>query len=69
MRKAQFIVTVEFDEAAIEHESARRNRTIDAIRAEVLADVECRLFDSIRHRDAVERVGVELVEPRASEAQ
>jgi hypothetical protein len=60
--EAHFTVSVRFDEAAMEHEAKRRGRSLESAVREVLGDIECRLFDSVRHRDGVERVGVGLVE-------
>jgi len=61
----QFIVTVQVDQAAIEYEAKRRGRPLPVARNEVIADLECLLFDSIRHRDGVDRVGVTIVQDTA----
>ena len=59
--KVAFEVAVLLDELQIEREGKRYGFSLDRARESVLSDIECRLFDSIRHRDAVARVGVSLV--------
>ena len=55
---ARFEVLVTLDEAEIEREGKRRGFTLERAHETVIADVECRLHDSIQYRDGVERVGI-----------
>ena len=57
-----FEVAIVLDDEQIAQEGARRGLTLERARECVLADVECRLFDIVRHRDGVARVGVTLTE-------
>jgi hypothetical protein len=57
-----FTVRVQLDSAAIEREGKRQGLTIEKARASIAADVEGRLSDAIRWRDAVVSVGVSVVE-------
>jgi hypothetical protein len=59
--KAEFIVAVNLDAAALEHEGKRRGLTLPRTPDSVLADIEGRLTDSVRLRPCVARVGVTLL--------
>ncbi len=64
--KATFVITLDVDEDLVALDAKRYGRSSERILAEVLADVEGRLVDSIRHRDCVGRVGSQLLaEPEA----
>jgi hypothetical protein len=64
--KATFIINIEIDEGLVELDAKRWARSPERILAEVLADVEGLLVDSVRFRDCVQRVGSELLaEPQA----
>lgn len=56
---AGFTVVVTLDEDVVAFESKRRGRDFRTTLAEILGDVECRLVDAIRWRDAVTNVAVE----------
>ena len=57
-----FEVAIVLDEDQVAQEGARRGLTLERARESVLADCEGRLFDILRHRDGVTRVGVTLHE-------
>ena len=59
--RAVYVVTVEIDEGLIKLDAKRRGRSTEQQFAEVVADCECRLVDSVRWRDSVTRVGSELL--------
>lgn len=54
--KVTFVVSIDLDEGLIELDAKRRGRAL----AEVVSDCECRLVDSVRFRDGVQRVGSEV---------
>ena len=60
----RFEVAVRLDEEQIERQGRRLGLSLARARETVLADLECRLFDGVRHLDGVARVGVELVTGR-----
>jgi hypothetical protein len=55
--RAVFLVSVDLDPDALELEARRAGLDLYRARQAVLCDLECRLHDSVRHRNAVERVG------------
>jgi len=56
-----FTVTVDLDETTVASLAARQHRPSGDVVAEIASDVECRLSDAVRFRDAVERVGIALL--------
>lgn len=56
----RFEVAVALDPVEIEHQAKRQGLSLERAHETVLADVETRLFDSVRFRDGVARVGVTL---------
>jgi hypothetical protein len=57
--KAEFLVRIDIDSAALELEAKRRGLTLTRALESILADAEGRLSDSLRFRPAIARVGVE----------
>lgn len=60
--KASFHIQIDIDPDELEREARRHGRSTAQALADVVGDCECRLFDSIRYRDAVSRVGVTVIE-------
>ena len=60
-RHARFEVLVTLDEAEIEREGKRRGFTLERAHDTVIADVENTLFDVLRYKSGVGRVGVTLL--------
>jgi len=64
----RFVVDVQLDEDAITREGKRhRLASFQQAQNSVVADIECRLNDSIRWRDGVASVDIALVEQEANE--
>lgn len=57
---ARFEIVVLLDAAQIETEGKRHGMTRERAQEAVLADLENRLWDAVRFRDGVARVGVSL---------
>ena len=56
--QVRFEVLVNLHQAEILREGKRCGFTLERAHEAVLADIECRLHDSIQYRDGVERVGI-----------
>lgn len=67
--KATFTLTVDIDPEALELEARRRGLSLERARESVLCDLECRLFDAVRFRNCVERVGCEMQPPSTGEVR
>jgi len=59
---ARFEVVVALDAEEIAREGARRGFTKQRAHESLLADVENTLFDVLRHKSGVARVGVQLTD-------
>lgn len=53
----QIVVSVDLDEGLIALDARRFGRPVDAELTRVVDELECRLHDAVRWRDAVTRVG------------
>ena len=66
--KVQFVVEVEIDPTVVEREGKRYGLTLQRATDSVVSDLECRLNDTVRHRDGVIGVRVQLRNPSISGA-
>jgi hypothetical protein len=55
---ATITLSVDLDEAVVLSLASRGRQTASEIIREVIADLECTAFDSLRFKDAVGRLGV-----------
>jgi hypothetical protein len=67
MSRIRFVVSVLVDDAAVEREGQRHGFPLETARRAIVSDLENRITDAIRFRDAVDRVGVELAEAECRE--
>ena len=61
MKHVVFEVAIVLDDEQIALEGARLGFTLERAKESVLADCEGRLFDILRHRQGVQRVGVTML--------
>lgn len=61
MKTIQVVVSVQIDEGLVSLDARRFKRTDAAEMSRLISDVECRLHDAVRFRDAVGSVQTRVV--------